>query len=178
MIHYTELWRDIQGYEGLYQVSNYGRVRRLKRTITYADGTRHVLPARILNYFQDKYGYKRVDLLKDGTKKHYLIHRLVATAFIPNPINFPQVNHRDENPENNKLSNLEWCTIKYNNNYGNHNLREEKPIKQLSTEGKLIKVWQSAKSASKAGFSASCIYRCCNHNPWYKTHKGYRWEYV
>ena len=98
-----EEWRDIKGYEGLYQVSNLGRVRSERK---------------ILKGTPDKDGYLRVALCKNGTRKYFGIHRLVATAFIYNTNNYPCVNHKDENKTNNRAKNLEWCTIAYNNCYG------------------------------------------------------------
>ena len=97
----TEIWKDIPGYEGLYQVSNLGQVRSLKFG-----------KIKILKQ-EDKNGYKRIQL----KKKHFLVHRLVAICFIDNPLNYPIINHKDEDPSNNKIDNLEWCSIQYNNNY-------------------------------------------------------------
>lgn len=105
-----QIWREIPGYEGLYQVSNTGRVRSLNY-----NGTRKT---KVLKQITDKLGYKRVNLFKNNKKKNYLVHRLVALAFIPNPNNYPIINHKDENPSNNYYKNLEWCTYEYNNNYG------------------------------------------------------------
>ena len=105
-----EIWKDVVGYEQFYQVSNKGRIRRKKDNFVYK-------PRTFTN------GYKSVLLYKDGKwsrtgGKSELVHRLVALAFIPNPNNYPQVNHKDENKSNNFVDNLEWCTRKYNNNYG------------------------------------------------------------
>lgn len=104
-----EEWRDIIGYEGKYQISNFGRVKSFKR---YKEG-------KILRAKNNK-EYLSIGLSngKDGKQKYYLIHRLVAEAFIPNPNNYPIINHIDENKKNNKATNLEWCTHKYNINYG------------------------------------------------------------
>ncbi len=104
-----EIWKDIEGYEGLYQVSNLGDVRSLK----YAGGNKvKILKQGNVN------GYKRVSLHKNNKQKNYFVHRLVAMTFIPNPNNLPLVNHKDENKTNNSVDNLEWCTQKYNINYG------------------------------------------------------------
>lgn len=108
-----EVWKDIEGYEGLYQVSSWGRVKRLNT-------------GRILKGRKNTNSYLTVGLCKNGEQKDYLIHRLVAQAFIPNPHNKPQVNHIDENKENNHAENLEWVTAKENNNHGTHNLRASK----------------------------------------------------
>lgn len=98
-----EEWRDVVGYEGLYKVSNYGRIKNcIKNTETETKSK----------------NYQIISLRKNGVKKYFQIHRLVAIAFIPNPENLPIVNHKDENPKNNKVDNLEWCTYWYNVNYG------------------------------------------------------------
>ena len=106
-----QIWKDIPGYEGLYQVSNTGRVRSLNYNRTGE--------TKVLKQGTNKGGYKRVNLYKDGKFKIYFVHRLVALVFIPNPNNYPVINHKDENPKNNTVWNLEWCTQEYNINYGN-----------------------------------------------------------
>ena len=114
-----EIWKDIKGYEGLYQVSNLGRVRNIKYR-------------RLL-----KYGYvgeyNRVTLYSDSKPDYRMVHRLVAESFIDNPNNYPIVNHKDENKSNNVVSNLEWCTMAYNLNYGNCQIK-----KSLSMIGKNV----------------------------------------
>ena len=117
-----EEWRDIKGYEGKYQVSNLGRVKSLKdRYGNYRE--------KILSMRSNKGGYKRVGLWKNGEGKTYYIHRLVAEVFIPNPNNYLEVNHKDENKQNNKVENLEWCSREYNNNYGTKTQRASEKIK-------------------------------------------------
>lgn len=111
----TEEWKDVDGWAGLYQVSNTGRVRSLDRNT----GTQ-TFRGRELKQYIDKDGYAHVTFFLNGRMKHYSVHRLVASAFVPNPNNFPQTNHKDENPINNSSDNLEWCDVKYNINYGNH----------------------------------------------------------
>ena len=108
-----EIWRDIEGYEGLYQVSSFGRVKR-------------VTTGRILKGSKDTDGYLRITLSKNGVKSNHKIHRLVAQAFIPNTENKSQVNHIDENKTNNMISNLTWMTAKENINHGTHNDRVSK----------------------------------------------------
>lgn len=100
-----EVLRDIKGYENIYKVSNYGRVYSIKRK-------------KFLKLRKTQRGYIKVDLHKNGNAKTYRVHRLVAEAFIPNPNNYPEVNHKDENKENNHVNNLEWCTKEYNLSYG------------------------------------------------------------
>jgi hypothetical protein len=112
-----EEWRDIKGYEGLYQVSNLGRVKSLSRTIERSKYGSIFVSEKILSTNSTK-GYLYVSLCKCGKQKRVRVHRLVAEAFIPNQDNLPEVNHKDENKENNAVSNLEWCTNKYNCNYG------------------------------------------------------------
>ena len=111
-----EEWRDIKGYEGRYQISSFGRVKSLMNN-------RGKYREKIIDRRPNKYGYKRVGLYKNGKSKFYSVHRLVALHFLPNPNNLPQVNHKDENKENNRVDNLEWCDSKYNNNYGTRNKR-------------------------------------------------------
>lgn len=117
-----EIWKDIQGYNGIYQVSNIGRVRSLDRIITYSNGVRVNTKGKILNGYKKKNGYLQVDLYKNNVKKKYYIHRLVLMAFSPcENMQELEVNHKDENKENNALDNLEWCKHKYNCDYGTRN---------------------------------------------------------
>lgn len=102
-----ELWKDIEGYKGHYQVSNHGQVRSVKGKVPY-----------ILKGDYQPNGYKRVYLWKDGEKENFLVHRLVALSFLPNPYGYSDVNHIDEDKSNNRITNLEWCTHLYNMNYG------------------------------------------------------------
>jgi hypothetical protein len=113
----TEQWMPVLGYEGLYSVSNYGRVKREKSKRWAGVCCVVDVPERILTQTCTR-GYKYVGLSKDGRLKRMQVHRLVAIAFIPNPDNFPIVNHKDESHDNNHADNLEWCTSKYNLNYG------------------------------------------------------------
>ena len=113
-----EIWNDIRDYEGLYQVSTHGKVRSLDRI----DSRGHRRKGRILKY-ANRRGYRGVILCKDGITKTFSVHRLVALHFIDNEHGYPEVNHIDENKENNKMDNLEWCNGHYNNNYGTRNYR-------------------------------------------------------
>ncbi len=101
-----EIWKDIPGYEGHYQASSLGEIRSIKNECVLLKGD------------IQKNGYRRVYLWKDGKKKNCLVHRLVASAFIENPNEYTDVNHIDEDKSNNNVNNLEWCTHKYNINYG------------------------------------------------------------
>ena len=119
-----EEWKDIEGYERLYQVSNLGRVKSLERTRTIR------IPEKILSLSSiDAYGYNVVCLSKDGVQKSLTIHRLVGSAFIPNPNNYPCINHSDEIKTNNKSNNLEWCSYEENNNHGTRNNRISNTLK-------------------------------------------------
>jgi hypothetical protein len=120
-----EIWRNIKGYEGIYQVSSQGNVRSLPRTIV--DGANHKkhYKGKMLTSRIDKGGYKIIDLRNGYDKKTYKVHRLVALAFIPNPNNKPEINHKKENEKwNNFVDNLEWATSKENMNYGTMNQRK------------------------------------------------------
>ena len=167
-----EIWKDIEGYEK-YQVSNLGRVRSLN--------FRRTGKVQVLKPGKNKCGYLLVNLCKDGKLKSCLVHRLVAQAFLPNLDNLPQVNHRDEDKENNLLDNLEFCTSKYNNNYGSHSQRMSKtrsiPVAQLTKEGELITVYYGTREASRqTGISQGNISECCRGK--LKTCGGFIWKYV
>ena len=149
----NEIWKDIPGYEGYYQVSNYGNVRSLERPYTIFSKTivftkRRILKKRIVK------GYYGVELNVDGAAKGISVLRLVALAFIPNINNWPCVNHKDENPLNNRIENLEWCTIDYNLKYGTRQERisknRKRKILQYSSEGEYIAEYDGAIDAENA----------------------------
>ena len=171
----VEEWRDVVGFEGVYQVSNIGNVRNVK---TGKYRAKQTTPE----------GYKFVILhdAKNGIKPRTKgIHRLVAEAFIPNPYNKPCVNHKDESHDNNTVENLEWVTYKENNTYGTRleraaksELGKGKEVHRYTIDGEYIDSFYSCLYASKKlGFNRgfSCIYRCCNGER--KTAFGYRWSY-
>ena len=174
-----ELWKDIEGFEGLYQVSTWSRVRSMDRLVIYKNGVKRFFESEILKPSYDKGGYLRVGLTKDKKQTHHFLHRLVAIAFIPNPNNYPQVNHKDENPKNPKVENLEWCTDKYNKNYGTAIKRRvekrSKKVYQYDLQGNLIKIWISTNEAGRNGYEAKNISACCLGKR--KKHKGYIWSY-
>ena len=144
----TEIWLPIEGYENLYEVSNLGRVRRLESFVTNTNGVRRKVPGKILKPGTAR-GYLIVNLSKNGISRPFLIHRIVSTAFLPNPDNLPQVNHRDENKQNNSVENLEWCSAKDNNNYGTRNKRiSEKRSKQVLCV-ELNQIFSSLTDAAK-----------------------------
>lgn len=143
-----EIWKDVVGYEGLYQISNCGKIRTVSRYVHIKhrgfEGFRLVKQKEMKPYIYNR--YIGVSLTKDGKSSQKLIHRLVAEAFIPNPDNLPFINHKDENPSNNNVNNLEWCMPNYNCNYGNRNSKisnsrkgmkfSEEHIKNMRIAGK------------------------------------------
>ena len=167
-----ENWKDIKGYEGLYQVSDRGRIKTLANDKYRKE--------KIRKPRKGGKGYMMISLTKERITKHKQVHRLVAEAFIPNPDNLPQVNHKDEDPTNNNVENLEWCTLNYNLNYGT---RMKKVVEKLSRQtaqyspdGKLIKVWPSLREIQReTGYCQSSISMCCNGK--YKQAYGFIWTY-
>lgn len=109
-----EFWKPIPGFEGMYEVSNIGRVKSCKRMRISRSGSLALVKERMLKPRADKNGYLEVALCKDGKLHYFRCHRLVAMAFIPNPNHLPVINHKDENVANNQVSNLEWCSVSYN----------------------------------------------------------------
>lgn len=176
-----EEWRNIEGYND-YQVSNYGRIKRLD----VIDSLGHLRKEHILKPVKNTKGYIHVDLCKNGKAKHHLVHRLVAEAFIPNPDNLTEINHRDECKTNNFYGNLEWCDRKYNNNYGSINQRRSekmtngelsKIVYQYSLDGELIRKWHSCKEIERQlEFNQGYINRCCLGKC--KTAYGFIWKYA
>ena len=175
----NEEWRDIVGYEGLYQVSNLGRIKSLRNN-------KNNPREKILKLKLVKNGYYIIFLYKNGKPKWYYVHRLVAIAFIPNPYNLPQVNHIDENKTNNCVENLEWCNQKYNVNYGTcierrikklKNRKDlSKPILQFDLEGKLINEYPSINEVERqTGFKNPNICKCLKGKT--KTCGGFLWKY-
>ena len=158
-----EIWKDKKDYEGLYQVSNCGRVKSIKF------GKEKILKQSI------RHGYYCVNLYKNGKHKNYYVHRLVAEAFIDNTDNLSCVNHKDENKQNNVVSNLEWCTHEYNNIYGTRIERCSKPVLQFDLNGNLIKEWKSINECGRNGFKQSDICKCCRGER--KTHQNFIWKY-
>lgn len=160
----VEVWKPVKSYENYYEVSNLGNVKRLKKD-------KHLVPSKDLN------GYFQVLLCKNGTRKCMKIHKLVANAFIENPNNYNVVNHKDEVKTNNFVENLEWCTIKYNVNYGTGLTRAAQkrmmPIYQMLNK-EIIATYKSAVEASEiTGINYSKIRMCCRNER--KTAGGYEW---
>lgn len=154
----NEIWKDIG--LGTYQVSNKGRIRN---------------KGKILKQ-QNLRGYKRVRL-RDGHKKiNFTVHRLVAINFVPNPNGYTEINHIDENKANNISTNLEWCTHKYNVNYGKRTDLTRKGTVKLDINGKEIKVYKSLSEAAKETLiDIANISKCCLGKR--ETAGGYKWKY-
>lgn len=168
-----EVWKDITGYEGLYQVSNLGNVKSLNYNRTGQE--------KILKAINHKCGYLRVTLYKNSKCVTYRLHRLVAQAFIPNPDNLPEVNHKDEDKSNNCVNNLEWCDSKYNINYGTGITRSKekrsKAVLGYHKKDNYIVEYPSIHEAARAlGIKSSNICNCCNGK--IKSYKGFVWRYV
>ena len=169
-----EEWRPVVGYEGLYEVSNLGRVKSLNYHSTGKEG---ILRQKTTK----KLGYKLVTLSKNGKKEFFRVHRLVAQAFIPNQDNLPCINHKDEKPSNNRVDNLEWCTYQYNNCYGDRLKKSaaKKSIKinQYTLDGEFIQEWLSAKEIERQlGFAHENIAKCCKGKIKYAY--GFLWKYA
>ena len=188
-----EIWRtavyDGELYEGLYKVSNWGRILSLNYRNTGKPG--------LMNPFDNGYGYLKVKLYKNKERKNCLVHRLIAETFLENPEEKPEVNHKDENKTNNfvflnedgsvdkEKSNLEWCDRKYNNNYGTHNERiskaningkQSKRVLQFSKSGDFIREWESSMEIYRQlGYCNSFIGKCCKGK--YESAYGFKWEY-
>jgi hypothetical protein len=175
-----EIWRDVPGYEGLYQVSDHGNVRSLN--------WRNLGHARNLYLKEHNRGYRHVELRKNGKAKAFTVHRLVAMAFIPNPNNYPVINHKDENKANNAADNLEWCNMSQNMKHtislhqdryhveGKPFYRTEKVI-QMSQTGEQLKVWDNLITIKReTGWSQWSIDQCCRGIR--KTAYGYTWRFA
>lgn len=197
-----EIWKQIKGYEGLYEISNLGRVKRLKTSFLDSMGRRVCRKEEIKNGIRSGTSYLHVKLFKNGIYTTANIHRLVAEAFIPNPQNLPCVNHKDESRNNNRVDNLEWCTYGYNNTYGTtckrrnasrafykkigvtkksvlkrETERRKKPIRpviQYSLDGKIVKVFKGGLQEAAAEYSIN-IEQCIGGRC--KSSAGYVWRY-
>lgn len=163
-------WTDIDGFEGHYQVSVDGEMKSF-----------HNGKERILKPGKNTNGYLTVDLYKDGKRKTFLVHRLVAQAFIPNPDNLPEVNHINEDKTDNRVENLEWCSRKYNANWGTGIQRRvekrSKPVIALDRQGRVVHVFPSTAEAGRNGYNWRAVSACCRGDKGFKTHKGLIWKY-
>ena len=172
----VEIFKDIKDLEGLYQVSNFGNVLSLNYN--------HTGKPKLLKPGKDTNGYPIVILSKDGKRKMFSVHRLVAETFLENPHNYPVINHKDEDKTNNRVENLEWCTISYNNSYGTHNERVSKAntngklskiVLQFSLSGEFIREWPSAMECDRNGFNQGSVSKCCRGEQ--KSAYGFLWKY-
>ena len=180
-----EVWKDIAGYEGYYQVSNKGNVYSVERR----DVMGRECGGITLRPRPHRDGYLQVGLYKNGIVKNKSIHRLVLEAFIPNPKKLPEVNHKDENPSNNELSNLEWCDGRYNLNYGTRNERASqklsKKVKAINIETGEVLTFNSVREAKDKGYyniSQACrgVYKSGTTGELIgdgHTYKGHTWSY-
>ena len=154
-----EYWKPVVGYEGLYEVSSFGRVRNVRTN-------------RVLSPIVDRDGYLKVHLSKNGHPRKTFIHVIVSKAFIPNPNNYPCINHKDENKLNNCVENLEWCTVAYNNAYS-----KSKKVIQYTLDGQKIKEWPSTRCIEREiGYNSAFISKCCRGIK--KTAYGFKWSYA
>lgn len=170
----NEIWKPVVGYEGYYEVSNMGRVRSSR------------FNNRIMKLTEHKDGYLTVMFSVKNKRKLFKVHRLVAKAFLPNPDNLPQVNHKDENVKNNNVKNLEFCNNDYNQNYGTRNKRIgekntngkcSKRVYQYTLDGVFVREWKSTMEVQRQlGLHNQHIGNCCNHK--YKTCGGFIWRYA
>ena len=171
-----EIWKDIDGYKNLYQVSNYGNIKSLDKYVNGRNSKR-LIKGKKIRLFEDKDGYKIVNLYKNSKMKQFRIHRLVAQAFIPNPGNLPQVNHKNEIKTDNKVENLEWITLIDNCNYGTRNQRISKRVNQYDLQGNFIKTWNSIIQVEKElNIFHSRIIEVCQGKR--KQIGGYKWRYA
>ena len=187
-----EIWKEIPGFDGAYQISNFGNVRSCDRMIYYKKGNpsapcKHE-KSRTINQHKSNSGYYRVGLRKNTIRKFYSVHRLVAQTFLDNPDNKPQVNHIDGNRENNRVDNLEWVTSSENINHAfqtglSHGLRgdlspHKVAVLQYEKDGTLVKEWSCIADAARflngniTGICSACRQKNC------KTYKGYIWRYA
>jgi hypothetical protein len=190
-----EIWKDVVGYEGYYQVSNLGRVKSLDRVVTDKMGVKRNHKGFVKKLTHGNHGYMTVGLCRNGKNTQCLVHRLVAEAFIPNKEKLPFINHKDEVRDNNHVENLEWCTQEYNNRYGTapdrvknkiRELGQMKAVVQLTLSGEKINEYESLHEASrKTGVGLPNIWKAVNggynkHGKWRRAHTagGYKWRWA
>ena len=160
-----EIWKDIEGYEGYYQISNMGRVKSLERTVRCNRGYRTV-PEKILEGRKNTYGYLQVELCQEAKKEYCTIHKLVAQAFLDNSEGYKEINHKDENKTNNCVENLEWCSRSYNTNYGTRNQRAGEKLRgRKQTEETKKKISEKLKGRKQTEETIKKISEKNTNNP-------------
>lgn len=176
-----EVWKDIVGYEDFYQVSNLGRVKSLDRIIPFGKFTKRVKGKMLSQPLCCGYCEISLGRAKNGRRNKQKVHRLVAEAFIPNPNNYPIINHKNEVKTDNRVENIEWCSYSYNLNYGTRKGWQRRingvPICQYTKEGQFVKRYASIIEAAEMNPPAdsSNIYHCCNRET--PSCVGYVWRY-
>lgn len=170
----TEVWKNIPGFEGLYQASSLGRIRSLDMKVKYKNTSSTALKkGKILSPKTTNKGYLEVVLMKNSVRHVKRVHRLVALAFIPNPENYTTINHINENKKDNSIESLEWCTVRHN---CEAYTASRNVVYQYNLEGKLIKIWHSlTRAAEDVGGDKTGIQHCCCAK--LKTYKGFIWSY-
>lgn len=178
-----EEWKDIEGYEGLYQVSNLGRIK----SVLFRNRVVSKKQDKILKCIHTK-DYDHINLYKNGKQTQYLIHKIVAKTFIPNPKNKPEINHIDGNKQNNNAENLEWCTRSENQIHAyktglqkprkGYESKLKKPVNQYDLNGNFIKRWDSIVEALQCYGKHLKITDVCKKKKYCKTAGGFKWEYA
>lgn len=179
----TEIWKPVVGFEGYYEVSSLGRVRSVERLLVDKIGRRYVWPSVVLSPSKAvRTGHLWLYLSKNNRRERFFVHRLVAMAFIPNTDNLPFINHKDENSQNNRVDNLEWCTNKYNVNYGTALVRMAQknmiPVIGTDKDGNEYRFASIKEAGEKTGACRKDIAHCCRKLPYRQTAGGYRWRYA
>ena len=173
-------WKNIPGYDGVYQVSDQGQIRSVDRMVTMVmKGTpcQSFRPGHEIVPSMNRGGYFEVVLYRGGKGVHHFVHRLVASAFVPNPLGLPQVNHLDENKGNNTASNLGWCTAQENSCYGTRPKRLQTRVAMFTTKGHVVREFESVRDAATfVRCDYTTIVHCCRGKQ--KTAKGYVWKYL
>lgn len=178
-----EIWRDIKDYEGLYQVSNLGRVKSLDHYVKHPKGSLRLIKERILKLCLHKTGYLRVCLSKNNIKTYYSVHRLVAEAFKPNTHNYPTVDHINRIRTDNRVENLRWAPWELQQQNADNKDRESvkkslsKPVEQYTLDMVFVAVYPSAAEAERqTGINQSNIRQCCKGNKNHSHAGGYIWK--
>ena len=176
-----ESWKDIRGYEGLYEISSLGRVRSVPHYVIRQNGRKYSVNQRELNPGKDGWGYLFVVLRKEGKNTNKKVHRLVAENFLDNPLYLPCVNHKNENILDNTVENLEWCTAAYNLNYGNRRKKEIETkgtkVLQYTEHGEFIASFPSiGEAARRTRLDKAGISQCLNGRRKKGLYKKYQWK--